>query len=148
MICCHNTLFTKSSSIRRTPSQLHSLQQIPTQPDMLPQQLVYKNEPNREHVITLARNDETPWWWSEKRSKHVGVVLSVLKCFKWKLCRCICWLIVEGFLRNGRCNGEIHVELICIIVNRLLCDSSTRLYYVTSRCTIINRLAPELLFFF
>ena len=47
-------------SIRRTPSQLHSLQQIPTQHDMLPQHLVYKNELNREYVITLARNDETP----------------------------------------------------------------------------------------
>jgi len=34
-------------SIRRTPSQLHSLQQIPTQRDMLPQHLVYKNELNR-----------------------------------------------------------------------------------------------------
>jgi len=48
------------SSIRRTPSQLHSLQQIPTQHDMLQQNLVYKNELNREYVITLARNDETP----------------------------------------------------------------------------------------
>ena len=47
-------------SIRRTPSQLHSLQQIPTQHDMLPQHLVYKNELNREYVMTLARNDETP----------------------------------------------------------------------------------------
>ena len=42
-----------------------------------------------------------------KRSKHVGVVLSVLKCFKWKLYRCICWLIVEVILRNARCNDEI-----------------------------------------
>jgi len=41
-------------------SQLHSLQQIPTQHDMLPQHLVYKNELNREYVITLARNGETP----------------------------------------------------------------------------------------
>ena len=46
--------------IRRTLSQLHSLQQIPTQYDMLPQHLVYINEVNREYVITLARNDETP----------------------------------------------------------------------------------------
>jgi len=46
-------------SIRRTPSQLHSLQQIPTQYDMLPQHLVYKNELNRVYVITLARNDGT-----------------------------------------------------------------------------------------
>ena len=28
--------------------------------DMLPQHLVYKNELNREYVITLARNDESP----------------------------------------------------------------------------------------
>jgi len=48
------------SSIRSTPSQLHPLQQIPTQHDMLPQHLVYKNELNREYAITLARNDETP----------------------------------------------------------------------------------------
>ena len=34
-------------SIRRTPSQLHSLQQIPKQQEILPQQLVYKNELNR-----------------------------------------------------------------------------------------------------
>jgi len=47
-------------SIRSTPSQLHPVQQIPTQHDMLPQHLVYKNESNREYVITLARNDETP----------------------------------------------------------------------------------------
>ena len=30
-----------------------------------------------------------------KRSKHVGLVLRVLKCFKLKLYRCICWVIVE-----------------------------------------------------
>jgi len=35
-------------SIRCTPNQLPSLQQIPTQHDMLPQHLVYKNELNRE----------------------------------------------------------------------------------------------------
>jgi len=46
--------------IRRTPSQLLSLQQIPTQHDMLPQHLVYRNELNCEYLITLARNDETP----------------------------------------------------------------------------------------
>jgi len=37
------------SSIRRTLSQLRTLQQIPTQHDMLPQHLVYKNELNREY---------------------------------------------------------------------------------------------------
>ena len=52
---------TRHTEIRSpsTPSQLHSLQQIPTQHDMLPQHLVYKNELNCEYVITLARNDET-----------------------------------------------------------------------------------------
>jgi len=38
----------------------YTLQQIPTQHDMLPQHLVYRNELNREYVITLARNDKTP----------------------------------------------------------------------------------------
>jgi len=51
-ICCREC--------SRTPSQLHSLQHIPTQRDMLPQHPVYKNELNREYVITLARNNETP----------------------------------------------------------------------------------------
>ena len=64
--------------IRRTPSQLHSLQQISTQHDMLPQHLVYKNELNREYVISLAKNDETPWWWSEK----IETSRSGFKCFK------------------------------------------------------------------
>jgi len=77
--------------IRRTPSQLHSLQQIPTQHDMLPQHLVYKSEVNREYVITLARKDETPWWWSEK----IETYRSGFKRFNWKLYRYICWLIVE-----------------------------------------------------
>jgi len=49
------------SVVESVPSQLHSLQQIPTQHDTLPQHLVYKNELNRKYVITLARNDETPW---------------------------------------------------------------------------------------
>ena len=78
-------------SIRRTPSQLHPLQQIPTQHDILPQHLVYRNELNREYVITLARNDETPCWWSET----IKTCRSSFMCFKWKLYRCICWLIFE-----------------------------------------------------
>ena len=53
-------LFRSSSGSFVVPSQLHSLQQIPTQHNMLSQHLVYKNEINREYVITLARNDETP----------------------------------------------------------------------------------------
>ena len=65
-------------SIRSTPSQLHSLQQISTQHDMLPQHLLYKNELNREYVITLARNDETPWWWSEE----IETCRSGFKCSK------------------------------------------------------------------
>ena len=69
---------------------------------MLPQHLVYKNELNREYVITLARNDETPWWWSGNiETRRSG--LSFLKCLKWKLNRCICWLIFEVILRNARC---------------------------------------------
>jgi len=90
-------------SIRSTPSQLHSLQQIPMQHDMLPQHLVYKNELNCEYVIPLARNDETPWWWSEK----IETCRSGLKCFKWKLYRCISWLIVEVILWNAQSNDEI-----------------------------------------
>jgi len=93
MICCHNTC-PSLHSIQHTPSQLHSLQQIPTQHDMLPQHLVYKNELNREYIVTLARNDETPWWWSEK----IETCQSGFKCckvFKWKLYRCICWLIFK-----------------------------------------------------
>ena len=48
---------------------------------MLPQHLVYKNELNREYAITLARTMKLPDD-DLKRSKHVGVVLSVLKCFR------------------------------------------------------------------
>jgi len=66
------------SSLWRKPSQLHSLQQIPTQHDTLPQNFVYRNELNREYVINLARNDETPWWWSEK----IETYRSGFKCFK------------------------------------------------------------------
>jgi len=47
-----------------------------------------------------------------ERSKHVGVVSCVLKCFTWKLYRCIRWLIVEVNLGNARSNDEIHcIEL-------------------------------------
>ena len=89
--------------LRSTYIYIYSLQEIPTQHDMLPQYLIYKNELNREYVITLARNDETPWWWSEK----IETCRSGFKCFKWKLYRCICWLIVEVILRNARFNDEI-----------------------------------------
>jgi len=48
---------------------------------MLPQHLVYKNVLSHEYVITLERMtkllDDDP-----KRLKQVGVILSVLKCFK------------------------------------------------------------------
>jgi len=49
-----------NQSLTTQHTDLHSLQQIPTQHDMLPQHLVYKNELNREYVTTLARNDKTP----------------------------------------------------------------------------------------
>jgi len=81
-------------SIRRTPSQLHSLHQIPKQHDMLPQNLVYKNELNREYVITF---------------------LNVL--------RCICWLIVEVILRNARSNDEIHRDYYICHVCPAICMS-------------------------
>jgi len=55
-----DAMFPSLRSIRRTPSQLHSLQQVPTQHDMLPQHMVYKNELSREYVITLTMNDEIP----------------------------------------------------------------------------------------
>jgi len=51
-----------------------------------------------------------------KRWKHVGVVLSVLKCFKLKLYRCICWLIVEVILQNEQSNDEIHFQDIHYVI--------------------------------
>jgi len=39
---------------------IHDLVRFCKQDVMLPQQIVYKNELNREYVITLAMNDETP----------------------------------------------------------------------------------------
>ena len=53
-----------------------------------------------------------------KRSKHVGVVLSVLKYFKWTLYRCICWLIVE-----------VKLDYICMFTFRILIYSS----YISSK---------------
>ena len=48
-------------SVRCTPSQLLSVQHIPTQHDMLPQHLVCKKELNCEYCnITLARNNKAP----------------------------------------------------------------------------------------
>jgi len=46
--------------------------------DMLPQHIVYKNELNREYVKNLGKNDETPWWWSEK----IETCRTGFKCFK------------------------------------------------------------------
>jgi len=42
----HVMLRRELRNIRRTPSQLHSQQHIPTQHDMLPQHHVYRNELN------------------------------------------------------------------------------------------------------
>ena len=94
-------------------SRLHnSCYKTPTQHDMLPQHLVYKNELNREYVITLARNDETPWWWSEKIETCRSSFMCLM-CFKWKLYKCICWLIFEVILRKARSNDEIHTQCAC-----------------------------------
>jgi len=46
---------------------------------------------------------ETPWWWSEK----IETCRSGFKCFKWKLYRCIFWLIVEVILQNAWSSDEI-----------------------------------------
>jgi len=63
-------------------------QHIPTQHDMLPQDLVCKYELNCEYCnITLARN-KAPWW----RSDRIETCRSVLKCFMLNY-MCIRWLI-------------------------------------------------------
>jgi len=85
---------------------------------MLPQHLVYKNELNREYVITLARNDETAWWWSEK----IETCRNGFKCFKWKLYRCICLLVVEVVIMYVYC--FVHRWSIWIIVQRDATQSS------------------------
>jgi len=57
----HRMQRNEGRSIRRTPSQLHSQQRIPTQHDMLPQHNVYRNELNGEcYNITLARRNIAP----------------------------------------------------------------------------------------
>jgi len=54
---CTYIIFTLG--VRRTASQILSLQHFPTQHDMLPQNFVCKNELNCEYCnITLARNNE------------------------------------------------------------------------------------------
>ena len=73
-----------------------------------------------------------------KRSKHIGVVLCVSKCFKWKLYRCICWLIVEVILRNARSNNEIHTNLV--FVSRF---SSLLQYQVTWKCSKYEAFTTE-----
>ena len=54
---------------------------------MLPQHLVYKNELNHEYVITLARNDETPWWWSERIETCLNVYALLFPSLQLKLKR-------------------------------------------------------------
>ena len=49
-----------------------------------------------------------------KRSKYIGVVLSVLKCFKWKLCKCNSCLIVEVIkITTWHCRGNGANQLLC-----------------------------------
>ena len=33
-----------------------------------------------------------------------------LKVFKWNLCKCNCWLIIEVILRNARCNSKVYIK--------------------------------------
>jgi len=115
--------------IRRTPSQLHSQQRIPTQHDMLPQHHLYRNELNCEcYNITSARRNIAPWWWSKKISKHVGVILIVfLSVFMWNLCKCNCWLIIEVILRNARCNNKVYSTRMCFLAWTLTLREKQRL---------------------
>ena len=54
----HLAASPSSRNIRRTPTQLHSQQNISTKHDMLPQHPVYKNELNCEcYNITLAKKN-------------------------------------------------------------------------------------------
>jgi len=41
----------------------------------------------------------------QKRSKHVGVILSV---FMWNLYKCNCWLIIKVILRMAWCNSKVY----------------------------------------
>ena len=52
-----------------------------------------------------------------KRSKHFGVVSCVLKCFKWTLYRCICWLIFEVICDES---SVLPVRIVNIMCGRLL----------------------------
>jgi len=61
-----------------------------------------------------------------KRSKHVGVVLSVLKCFKLKLHRCICWSIVEvRMLGITMQNVSLRMRIIVLYTTTILNILST-----------------------
>jgi len=90
--------------------------------DMLPQHHVYRNELNCEsYNTTLARRNVAPWWWSKKkRSKHVGVILIVFKCFMWNLCKCNCWLIIEvnhpNCLKNNNLKFNYVHYILCVML--------------------------------
>jgi len=51
-----------------------------------------------------------PHWTTMHGQPHinVGVVLSVLKCFNWKLYRCICWLIAEV---TSHCIMSLYIKI-------------------------------------
>ena len=104
-------------------SYLHSQQRVLTHYDMLSQHAGYRNKLNCECFnITLARKNVTPWRWS-KRSKHIGVILSVF--LSVILCECNCWLIIKVILRNARCNNKVYIS------------ASGWFYYKNfSRCTV------------
>ena len=76
--------------IRRTPSQLHSQQHISTQHDMLPQHPVYKNELDNECYNFSKEKHRSLMMDDLKRTKHVGVFLSVFNCFMWNLYKLEC----------------------------------------------------------
>ena len=89
--------------------------------------LLHYYELNRENVISLARNDETPWWWSEK----IETCRSGFKCFKRKLYRCICWLIVEVMF------CLVFTRVLHWILSRIKEVYSTSLHHAYSKVDLI-----------
>jgi len=107
MSCCVGMCCRESSWL----GVCRMLQHIPTQHDMLPQQLVCKNELNCEYCnITLARNNKALWWWSDK----IETCRSDFKCFESVLCESYTSAIV-GWKQNkshlaGQLLNSIHDE--------------------------------------
>jgi len=57
---CKKHVVLLTNNVMEHANKYIKKKQIRTLHDMLPQHLVYKNELNREYVVTLVRKDETP----------------------------------------------------------------------------------------